>query len=55
MRFSDIEQISKVIRASGIGTRVQREAMAQRIYDWFNNHRDRKYEVENQYSSEDQP
>lgn len=44
MRFSDIDQVSKVIRSSGIGTHTQREAIIQRVYDWFNNHRDRRYE-----------
>lgn len=44
MRFSDVDQIAKVIRSSGIATKTQRDAICQRIYDWFNDHRNKKYE-----------
>lgn len=35
MRLSDIERITKVICCSGIGTHTQRDAICQRIRDWF--------------------
>jgi hypothetical protein len=35
MRQSDIETIAEVIIASGIATRTQRQAIAQRVRDWF--------------------
>lgn len=35
MKQRDIDMIAKIIRASGVGTRIQREAICTLIRDWF--------------------
>lgn len=35
MRISDIEMACKVITSSGIATATQREAICQRLRDWY--------------------
>jgi hypothetical protein len=43
MRLRDIDKIAEIILASGVGTKTQREAIVQRIYDW--------HKYESQYGS----
>lgn len=52
MRSSDIDQIEKVIIASGIGTRIQRKAIAQCIRDWHENFRDKRYEEDKEIDND---
>lgn len=49
MRDSDIDWVAQIILSSGIGTKTQRQAIVQRVYDAYHERGGRELSVPERY------